>query len=163
MDSLRPYGAIAARELKVGENGATTDAGTLEIEPAYRLAGHVVFADNGRVPEGARVMISRQRARDYQTAIVAADGTFSFTGLPREQYSLATSVRGYRVSPKNASFDVLNRNRLLGVIEGRIDGFRLLLEPSPVRSPTNLRRFTAKLLPEYERRKGRPLEGAPVD
>jgi hypothetical protein len=68
-------------------------------------------------------------------------------------------VRGYAVSSKNASFDLLNGMGLLGMVRTDIEGLRLLLEPEerPERPP----QFDQKLSEEYNRRRAAPLRGAP--
>jgi len=157
MESLHEQGGISAVPLRVEADGKTIDVGTLTVQPACRLSGQVLLSDGTAVPPGTRVLISREQAWDSQVAVVAEDGGFAFRGLPKEHYTLAVNVRGYHVSPKNESADLVNGLGLVGAVTGDIEGFRLLLEPGPRQAP-DLRRIDFK---EYQRRKDNPLRGAP--
>src|SRR5262249_20375151 len=129
MDSLRSHGAVGVQVVRTGASGADVDAGDLAVRPGHRLTGRVVLSDGKPVPAGTRVVISRDEAWDGQQAVVGADGGFAFEGLPPERYSLSANVRGYQVSPKNASFDLLNQLSLEGMVQADITGLRLLLDP----------------------------------
>jgi hypothetical protein len=80
--------------------------------------------------------------------------------VPSERVSLSASVRGYRVSSRNASLDLLNGGRLLGKLSADTHGLRLLLEPGDWQPPA---RFDQKLLEEYNRRAEAPLRGPPEE
>jgi hypothetical protein len=159
MTSLLKHGAVTTRAVETGASGSVLDIGDLEVKPGHRLSGQVVLADGKPVPAGTRVMLARQEAWDHQDMAVDKDGRFTFAGLPPELYSLSANVRGYHVSPKNASQDVLNGFELLGMIRRDIADLRLLLEPGPEPDSPE---FNQKLADEYERRRKAPLRGAPV-
>jgi hypothetical protein len=160
MDSCRPHGAIPIRQVLVGASGTEKDVGTLTFQIGHRLSGRLILADGKPVPQDTRVLISRQEAWDSQTAIVAPDGRFSFTGLPAEHYSLSVNLRGYHASPKNRSFDALNGFRLVGTVKGDIEGLRFLLEPGPSPRP-DFRKLKQNDWQEFERRRKAPLRGVP--
>ena len=160
MDDLKDSGSIPVRTLNTNADGSTLDLGDIEVQPGYRLTGQLILGDGKPVPPETRVLASRQQAWDSQTATVGPEGRFSFTGLPFEQLSLSTNVRGYRPSPKNASFDLLNRLGLLGTVRGDVDDLRFLLDSGPV---IDDHKFSQEDSKEYEQRRDGPLRGAPVD
>jgi hypothetical protein len=160
MDSLKAHGAVAVRAVRAGASGSERDAGDLEIKPGFRLAGKLELADGKPVPAGTRVLLSREEAWDSQQAVVGADGSFSFTGLPSERYSLSANIRGYRPAPANASLDLLNPFELLGVVKADTSDLRLLYEQGEAQF--NHGAWDAKRSEEYERRKNAPLRGAPA-
>jgi hypothetical protein len=162
MDSLKEYGAIPYRVLETRAHGSTLDLGDIEVRPGYRLTGRLVLSDGKPVPPETRVLASRWEAWDSQTATVGPDGRFSFTGLPAEELRLSTNVRGYHASPKNASFDLLNRLGLLGTVKGDVDDLPLLLEPGP-RPEIGVPRLSGEDRAEIQRRRDGPLRGVAAD
>jgi hypothetical protein len=161
MDALKAHGAVAARPAKTGASGTEVEVGDVAVTPGHRLSGRVILADGKPVPEGTRVLLSREEAWDSQQAVADKDGRFEFTGLPAERVNLYATVRGYRVSPKNASYELLNRTGLSGRVTGDINGLRLLLEPGD--RPTPSGQFDRQSYEEYKRRREAPLRGAPEE
>jgi hypothetical protein len=161
MDSLKAHGAVAVRPLRTGASGAETDAGDVTVGPGYRLGGRLVLSDGRPVPSGTRVVVSREEAWDFQQAVVDKDGRFEFAGLPAERCGLSANVRGYSVSPKNGSFDILNSFQLLGTVKADIAGLRLLYEPGESR--TGAGAWDQRQQDEYQRRRDAPLRGAPEE
>ena len=135
------------------------DVGDVEVKAGHKLSGRVVLADGKPVPAGTRVLLSREEAWDSAQTVVDKEGRLSFAGLPSETYSLNVNVKGYHLSPKNASVDLLNGFRLLGVVREDTTGLRLLLEPGP--EPTRENRSDGKFWEEYRQRREAPLRGAP--
>ncbi len=129
MESFKDGAAVAAHQLRVGGEGATTDAGDLPVVRGHRLIGQVVLADGKSVPPKTRLLVSREHAWDSRRVELEPSGSFEISGLPSERYSLNVSVRGYRLSPKNHSMDPQNPYRLLGTIDQNIDTLKILLEP----------------------------------
>jgi hypothetical protein len=161
LESCRLHGAIKAQAVHLEADGTTKDIGVLTMEPALRLAGRVVLADDRPLPTGIRMSLSREGAWDSQVAEVAADGSFAFTGLPAERYSLHTRVAGYHLSSKNASYDFTSGLSLVGRVDKDITGLRLLLEPGVPQRP-DFSRFTATDFQRMERRRNQALQGAPA-
>jgi hypothetical protein len=159
VSSLSAHGAVGARAVRTGTSGSVSDVGDLELTAGHKLSGRVVLADGKPVPAGTRVLLSREEAWDSAQAVTDKEGRFSFTGLASEQYSLSVNVKGYHLSPKNVSTDLLNGFRLLGVVREDISGLRLLLEPGP--ATEREQRSDAKFYEEYNRRRLEPLRGAP--
>jgi hypothetical protein len=129
MGSLGDRGAIAARELPVGDDNSEVEAGDLAIEPARRLAGRVVLSDGRPVPEGSRLLLAREEAWDTLAAPLDPQGRFSLSGLPPERFSLTVGVLGYKLSARNESVDPLNSFRMVGYVDEDIDDLTILLEP----------------------------------
>jgi hypothetical protein len=161
MSSLSAQGAVRAREVRTGKSGSVCDVGDLEVKAGHKLSGRVVLADGKPVSAGTRVLLSREEAWDSAQAVADKEGRFSFTGLPSETYSLTVNVKGYHLSPKNVSTDLLNGFSLLGVVREDISGLRLLLEPGP--EPRRQDRSDAKFWEEYRQRRESPLRGAPEE
>ena len=129
METFKDGTAVAAQELRVGGEGATTDAGDLPVVPGHRIKGQVLLADGKAVPPKTRLLVSRQHAWDSRRVELDPSGRFEIAGLPTERYSLSVSLRGYELSPKNHSMDPQSRYRLIGTIDQDIDTLKILLEP----------------------------------
>jgi hypothetical protein len=157
MDSCRQHGAIKARSVLSGADGKVLDVGALNMEPRLRLTGRIMLSDQKPLPAGTRVSLSREQAWDVQVADAAADGSFSFYGLPAEGYTLSSKVAGYHFSSKNVSIDE-NGFRIAGRIEKDISRLSILLEPGAYKMP---QQFPQKHYEEAERRRRQPIEGAP--
>jgi hypothetical protein len=158
------HGAIAVQEVRVEGHGTTRDVGAVEVQRGHRLAGRVVLADGKAVPEGTRLVLSREDAWDSQNVTLPKDGSFAFAGLPGELYSLSVTVKGYRPSLRNQSLDPLNKFRLIGKVRADVDGLRFLLEPGPPRGGNNAEGSAWQALAkEHIRLKDAPLQGAPAE
>jgi protocatechuate 3,4-dioxygenase beta subunit len=157
MPDLAAQGATELRHIRTEESGSVLLTEDLEVEAGVRLSGRVRLSDGKPVPDNTRVIVYREAARDYQEVVADKEGRFIFTGLrPGEVYSLYTArVDGYRVSEKNASYELLNGTGLLGTINADTEGLCLLLDPGQPQRSTNMDRD------EYRRRKQSPLRGAP--
>lgn len=127
MDKAQEKGAAALIQVRTGADDGILDAGSMEMVPSHRISGRVVLEDGSPTPAGVRVLISRSEAWDHQYAKVDKDGTFSFKGLPSEEYNLSVSVPGYRLSPKNGSF-WLSSDSLYGRVDRSVEGLVVLLE-----------------------------------
>ena len=106
------------------------------------------------------MLLGREEAWDTQQAVVDKEGCFLLTGLPAERYHLSANVEGYHLSPKNASLDLLNGFKLVGMVRDDIEGLSLLLEPGP--ELVRQLNYDAKCFEEYRRRHEATLQGAPV-
>ena len=154
METLKRFGALTVRTIRVKGDGTETDAGDLVVGPGYRLSGQVKLADGAAVPEHTRVLLGRPAAWDTATVEVPADGRFDFTNVPAETLTVDTRVAGYRFSERNASLDRLNPFQLVGRLDADKTNLILLLEPGHNLAPE------LSSSPEEERPNKLPLVGA---
>jgi len=155
MGTLQRYGAIPARQIQVGADGSTVEAGDLVVEASQRLAGQVVCSDGGPVPADTRLLVSRQEAWDSMQIKLDKDGRFDTQGLPRETISLSARIPGYRISPKNLSLDTLNPFQLVGRLDRDVTNLVYLVEKGPDLQPQYDSMPSESELPQH-----RPLRGA---
>ncbi|MDR3621902.1 MAG: hypothetical protein P4L85_21300 [Paludisphaera borealis] len=129
MGSIKDAGAADAKKIRVGGEGATTDAGDFLVVRGHTIKGRVLLSDDKPVPPNTRLLISREDAWDFRYVDLDAEGRFEVDGLPTERYSLSVALKGYEVSPKNHSIDPQNARSLVGMIDQDIDGLKILMEP----------------------------------
>lgn len=127
MDSLAGD-TVPVKIFTTGASGSEWDCGTLETQPAYRVAGRVVLSDGKPIPAATRLLLGRETAWDHTEALLDAEGRFEFRGVPAESVRLNVSVPGYKFSKRNASLDWLNGG-LIGRVDGDLSDLTLLLEP----------------------------------
>jgi len=126
MESLAGRGGAPIVECVTRDDREEVDAGDLSLTPALRLRGKVVLSDGQPMPAGMRVTIGSDRSFDSQTAVLASDGGFEFTGLAKGGYTIFASVRGYRLKPDgNAS----RRMDLNLTMDRDVNDFTMTLEP----------------------------------
>ena len=128
MESIEGGGALSPVIFTSGATGTRQNLDTLELKPAHRVAGRIVFTDDHRVPAGTRLFLGREDAWDHTEALVAEDGRFEFRNVPAESVGLSVRVPGYKFSKKNASLDWGNGG-LVGHVTGDIPDLTLLMEP----------------------------------
>src|SRR5262249_33597851 len=129
MDGFPREGAIPVQVVRVAGHGTSKDVGQIAAQRGHRLSGRVVLSDGKPVPEGTRLLLARDRAWDTQSTTLAKDGSFTFAGLPTEQYSLIVRVPGYHASPQNRSLHPLFRDQLMGKVEADVLDLQFRLEP----------------------------------
>lgn len=155
-DSLKPYGAIPTRKVRVRGDGTTTEAGDLLVQPGVWLAGQVVLAEGGKVPPLTKLMVSREDAWDVMFVELGADGRFNFHNVPPGPVSVNVSIKGYRFAGRNASLDPLNPWHIIGRLTNDKTNLMVLLEPG-ANLPQNRNAYAAN---EADRLENRPLRGA---
>ena len=129
--TIKDGGAMVSRQLRVGGEGTTTDAGDLPVVRGHRIKGRVLLSDGKPVPPKTRLVASRNDAWDSQGVELGPDGRFEIAALPTGLYTLSINIKGYRPSPKNHSVDnIQNPWTLIGTIDQDIDTLTILLEPA---------------------------------
>ena len=128
MESLGSRGTLPTKTFTTGKSGATSDLGTLAVQPAHRLAGRVVLSDGKPVPADTRLFLGREGAWDHTEAVLDADGGFEFNGVPAESISLSIRIKGYKLSKRNPSLDWLN-GMIIGRLTGDLTDLVLSMEP----------------------------------
>jgi|SRR5450631_1986232 hypothetical protein len=121
MESIASRGATDPVAIATAHDNQEVDVGNIEIKRGYRLRGKVVLSDHKAVPDGMRIFITSDRARDVQTVLLAADGSFEFVGLAAGKYFLGPSVKGYKRQKDGAEIEAL--------IDHDVDSFVIGLDP----------------------------------
>jgi hypothetical protein len=165
------HGAIPAQPVRVKENRTIENLGAVVMRPGYRVSGVVVLSGGKPAPAGTRVYLATHHEEvglmDGLMTPVGADGSFTASGLPAGRYNLSVSMKGYRLSPDNRSYDsVLEQyNQLTGRVDRSIEGLRLLLEPGAIDDNFDFDKLPAqerrKRLEHNQKRRILPLEGVP--
>jgi hypothetical protein len=134
MKAMKNGGALPVKKFKP-TSGAATDLGNLSTVPAHTLRGRIVLADGKPIPPQTRVMFSREEAWGSNFVAAAADGSFAIGGIPPEVIDVIVRVNGYRLSPKNKSFEPLNGSSIKGLMSGDIEDLVILYEPGETIRP----------------------------
>ena len=137
MESIVSHGATGAVACATKHDKEIVDVGDLQIKPAHRLSGRVLLSDGKEIPDGMRVTISSEQAKDSQTAMLPADGRFEFAGLGTGSYSIFASVKGYSPPPMAPISFKSKEGRVLTYtpppppvfIERDVDNFVVTLHP----------------------------------
>jgi hypothetical protein len=130
MSSFKAYGSLRAFEVKACGDGTKTDVGELEVVPGHRLAGRIVLSDGKPLPLHTRILVSRGQAWDTQMAEVDEEGRFVVEGMPTEDYSVSSFIKGYEMSSKNECADPVNPGLLEGRVDRDVSDLTILYEPS---------------------------------
>jgi beta-lactamase regulating signal transducer with metallopeptidase domain/peroxiredoxin len=128
MDSLGAQGATVATRLQVEGDGSTLEAGDLQVEKGFTLAGKTRLSDGKLVPPKTRVLLSRDGPLDSSECELDSDGKFQFVGVPSEPIDVTASADGYCLSGRNQSLDLVTL-QLTGLITN--DKTDLVLELQP--------------------------------
>jgi len=129
MSSLAGQGAVAARRVRVTEDGSVLDLGDVSVAPGSKLEGQIRLTDGKPVPAKTRVLLSREEAWDSAQTEADAQGLFKFAGVPGDSLSVSARVKGYRFSTRNKSLDTMNPFRLIGLLKSDKTDLILELEP----------------------------------
>ncbi|GMW00401.1 MAG: hypothetical protein AMXMBFR84_15380 [Candidatus Hydrogenedentota bacterium] len=149
-------GVVREKILRIDKENDILDVGVLETQRGHTVTGRIVLSDGAQVPEGTKVMFSRERAWDWAMAEVDPQGNFTIKNLPREEYSVTCNVPDYHLSEKNYSLDPLNQNGLMGVIESDIENLTLLFEPGK----WEWKQSSPESTKQYLQLKTEPIRGA---
>jgi hypothetical protein len=79
----------------------------------------VTLSDGSAIPPDMHITLSADQAWDTQFAVLGADGSFEFRGLPPGVYEITPAVRGYR--QPNGFREVL--------VQRDVSGFAIRMEP----------------------------------
>ena len=158
--SNRGKGTLDQRPVTSGADGSTLDLGVLALEPGATLAGRVVVADGGELPEGAGLVLARDAVNDALVVEIGADGRFRVDSLPSDLLTLGVRLRYHHVSVRNASYDFVNHQGLIGRVPRDLE-LTLLLEPGPVQRTDP--EFSKELWKRYQELCDAPLRGAPLE
>jgi hypothetical protein len=122
MESVATKGSAEPKICVTARPGELVDVGDISLRRGYRLRGRIILSDGKPLPDGMRVILISERIRDTETALLDKDGSFEFVGLPKGDYSISPSVRGYSLA--NNPDDALHAS-----IQRDIDDFIVSLNP----------------------------------
>lgn len=162
MDSLRAKGSLPATEFRSPGDGESIDLGELSLRPAYAIRGRIALADGKPIPSQTRVMLSRANVWDTTFTEAGADGRFTFSGIPPEVVQISIHIPGYRLSPKNRSFETLNGASVKGLVSADVRDLVILYEPGNTIRPDYDRNWQVAA-EKFKRLDGRPLAGVAAD
>ncbi len=129
MSSLADKGAVAARRVRLNDDGSVLDVGDVSLSRGFKLEGQIRLTDGKPLPAKTRVLLSRDDAWDSAQTEANEQGRFSFPGVPGETVSLSARIQGYRLSSRNKSLDTMNPFHLVGLLQA--DKSDLILEFEP--------------------------------
>lgn len=128
MDSLAADNLAAIkREVRSPPAGATLDVGELNLHPANRVRGRVVFPGDQRPAGVVLAVIERPGTWDCQETPLDEQGNFSFEGVPSESVVLSfhteglNVISGYKLSAYNLSLDHAQQHVLCGRVDDDLD------------------------------------------
>jgi hypothetical protein len=134
MDSLKDGRALPTKKFTPA-TGNATELGDLSTVAGNSIRGRIVLADRKPIPPKTRIMFNRESAWDSKFVEAAADGSFSIDGIPPEVIDVIVQVKGYRLSPKNKSFEPLNGSGIKGKVSGNVEDLIILYEPGETIRP----------------------------
>jgi protocatechuate 3,4-dioxygenase beta subunit len=126
-------GVLLPQKISVGPDGTTMPAGDHELTAAHSISGHIILTDGQPVPSNTRLLLAREEAWDSQTAMVAADGAFRFTGVPEEAVKINARIPGYRLASRRNRFQQVGSSTVAMFVEADMSGIELFFEPEPPR------------------------------
>ncbi len=129
MESFGDRGVPATVTRTTGDDRSTLDVGDIAVGGGRTVAGRIVLGDGKPIPEGTRLGLYRQAAWDMVETVLPPDGSFRFRGVPPEEVSLSTRLRGYVFSLDNPNVDWRHRTNIEGQVDRDIDNLTLLMEP----------------------------------
>ena len=115
---------------------------TLEIKPFLMIrtdkfvSGIVVDPDGNPIPKNTRLLLSREEAWDSPVALVATDGSFSFSGVPEEAVTLSTWIPGYRLSSQRNHFQQLRPGAVAMFVDADKSKLEVFFEPEAANQPS---------------------------
>lgn len=90
--------------LQTGSDGDVKQMGELALLSGVMLAGRVELPPGAKMPDGAKLRVSRDPAWDWCEALLSEDGKFAIRSLPPEVYSVSVIAPGYELDPLRLSY-----------------------------------------------------------
>ncbi len=136
-DAARLGGILLPKRISVGADGRTKDVGGYTLTSAvHRVSGHVVLTDGKPVPPNTRLLLSREEAWDSQSTVVAADGSFSFAGVPEEAVTLNARIPGYRLASQRNRFQQVQPWAVALFVDADKSDLQVFFQPDAAKSAT---------------------------
>ncbi|HEX8521222.1 MAG TPA: carboxypeptidase-like regulatory domain-containing protein [Tepidisphaeraceae bacterium] len=131
MQSLGERGVMPAQKVATGADGESVDAGEVELVAGRVVAGRIKMADGKAIKPNSAVQLSLD-GTDSLEAKLGTEGTFKFVGVPAGVVWLHVNINGYRPSAENVSFEKVNGNCLLGLVEEDVTNLVVLMEEGKI-------------------------------
>ncbi len=151
-DVARLGGMMIPKRISVDADGTTNRVGDCTLTSAvHRVSGHVILTDGKPVPAGTQLLLSREELGtwDGQTTVIAADGSFSFAGVPEEAVTLNARIPSYRLASRRNRFQQVQSWAVAMFVDADKVGLELFFEPETANpSAKTSMRPTAKNLSE---------------
>jgi len=129
-DAVRLGGILLPERISVAADGTTTELGDRTLSAAvHHVSGRVMLTDSKPVPPHTRMGLFREEAWDSQQAMLAADGTFSFAGVPEEAVMFGVEIPGYRLASKRNHFQQVRESEVALFVDADKAGLVIYLEP----------------------------------
>lgn len=133
--AVRFGGILPLKRVAVGGDATSKDTRSVNLTSTfYRLSGRVILADGKAVPDGSRLLLLREIGWDSQTAVLAADGSFSFTGVPEEALTLSARIPGYRLASERNRFQQVQSSAVAMFVDADKSDLELFFKPEPTRA-----------------------------
>lgn len=130
-ESLKGQGVTEPKIVVMDKEGATVDAGDLEVVAGVTVAGRIILSDDKPLPAGAKFFLNHEVAWDSIGIDLPPSGVFGPIAVPRGNYSVnVAGVRAYEMSPKNRSYVDYDVHRLDGRIEHNTRELTVLMIPA---------------------------------
>ena len=128
-------GILPLQRVTVGADGSDNDVGDLSLALTfYRLSGRVILTDGKAVPNGSRLILSREIGWDNQSTVIAADGSFAFDGVPDEAVKLIARISGYRLASRRNRFQQVQPWAVAMFVDADKSGLELYFEPEAAKN-----------------------------
>jgi hypothetical protein len=127
-------GFTRVKRVTVGDDSSHHEVGELRLRPAHRLGGRVMLTDGKPIPNGTRLLVSREYAWDSQQLLLAPDGSFALPGVPEEPLTISVRIPGYRLAARRLRFQVLRPNSFGVYVDRDREDLEIYLEPDPTKA-----------------------------
>ena len=94
-----------------------------------------MFTDGKPISDNTRLLLSREEAWDSQSTVVAADGSFSFAGVPEEAVKLIARIPGYRLASQRNRFQQVQPWAVALFVDADKSELELYFEPEATNQP----------------------------
>ena len=131
--TLKDRGVTASKNITTGDPGSSLNAGEIALESGKRVEVQLKLTDGKPVPQGTRVLVSRDDAWDPQVFETDQNGKVGFLARDGEDFKISSRIKGYVMT----SDTDLNNNFCVHVTPGVKDA---VLAFSPEGSPETLLR-----------------------
>ncbi len=95
---------------ETGGDGDVRQLGDLALLPGLTISGRVELPAGAKMPDGAKLRLSRDPAWDWCEALLSDDGEFTIRSLPPEVYSVSVIAPGFEIDASRMRYQVTGAN-----------------------------------------------------